>query len=150
MSKFPRQIDVTISTWIRLSKPMKSRRTSHVEFQRQIDWESTKMCPLGCRPPYLGDKIFLNFRCLEWLKQSHFDVSGSLLIFSTLKPFFSVVSFFSFCYSKKMRGAWPSRHPQCRWPWVSIWNAKNMILIELFVVFLNRILSLSFRSKWEW
>ena len=33
-SKFPRRIDVIISTWIRLSKSMKSRRTFHVEFRR--------------------------------------------------------------------------------------------------------------------
>ena len=46
-SKFPHRIDVIISTWIRLSKSMKSRRTFHVEFRRQIDGESTKMCPLG-------------------------------------------------------------------------------------------------------
>ena len=38
-SKFPRQIDVIISTWILLSKSMK--------FRRRIDSESTKMCPLG-------------------------------------------------------------------------------------------------------
>ena len=31
-SKFPRRIDVIISTWIRLSKSMQSRRTFHVEF----------------------------------------------------------------------------------------------------------------------
>ena len=46
-SKFPRRIDVIISTWIRLSKSMKSRLTFHVEFRRRIDGESTKMCPLG-------------------------------------------------------------------------------------------------------
>ena len=46
-SKFARRIDVIISTWIRLSKPMKPRRTFHVEFRRRIDGESTKMCPLG-------------------------------------------------------------------------------------------------------
>ena len=46
-SKFLRRIDVIISTWIRLSKSMKSRRTFHVEFRRQIDRESTNMCPLG-------------------------------------------------------------------------------------------------------
>ena len=46
-SKFPRRIDVIISTWIRLSKSMKSRRTFHVEFRRQIGDESIKMFPLG-------------------------------------------------------------------------------------------------------
>ena len=46
-SKFLRRIDVIISTWIRLSKSMKSRRTFHVEFRRRIDRESTNMCPLG-------------------------------------------------------------------------------------------------------
>ena len=46
-SKFQRRIDVIISTWICLSKLMKSQRTFHVEFRRQIDGESTKMCPLG-------------------------------------------------------------------------------------------------------
>ena len=49
-SKFPRRTDVIISTWIRLSKSMKSRRTFHVEFRRQTDGELTKMHPLGrCR-----------------------------------------------------------------------------------------------------
>ena len=43
----PRRIDVIISTWIRLSKSMKYRRIFHVEFQRGIDGESTKMCPLA-------------------------------------------------------------------------------------------------------
>ena len=47
-SKFPGRIDVIISTWIRLSKSMKSRRTFNVEFRRRIDREWTKMCPLGC------------------------------------------------------------------------------------------------------
>ena len=42
MSKFPRRIDVMISTWIRLSKSMKSRQTFHLEFRRQIDGESKK------------------------------------------------------------------------------------------------------------
>ena len=42
-----RRIDVIISTWILLSKSMKSRRTFHVEFRRRINSESTKMCPLG-------------------------------------------------------------------------------------------------------
>ena len=37
--EFPRRIDVIISTWIRLSKLMKSRRTFHVEFRRWIDGE---------------------------------------------------------------------------------------------------------------
>ena len=46
-SKFPRWIDVIISTWIRLSNSMKSRQTFHVEFRRRINGESTKMCPLG-------------------------------------------------------------------------------------------------------
>ena len=45
--KFPRRIDVIISTWIRLSKSMKSQQTFQVEFRRWIDGESTKMCPLG-------------------------------------------------------------------------------------------------------
>ena len=36
-SKFPLRIDVIISTWICLSKWMKSRQTFHVEFRRQID-----------------------------------------------------------------------------------------------------------------
>ena len=45
--KFPRRIDVIISTWIRLSKSMSFRRTFHVEFGRRIDGESTRMCPLG-------------------------------------------------------------------------------------------------------
>ena len=42
MSKFPCRIDVMISTWIRLSKSMKSRQTFHLEFRRQIDGESKK------------------------------------------------------------------------------------------------------------
>ena len=46
-SKLPRRIDIIISTWILLSKSMKSRRTFHVEFRRRINSESTKMCPLG-------------------------------------------------------------------------------------------------------
>ena len=46
-SKFPRRIDVIISTWIRLLKSMSFRRTFHVEFRRRIDGESTRMCPLG-------------------------------------------------------------------------------------------------------
>ena len=46
-SKFPRRIDVIISTWILLSKSMKSRQTLHVEFQRRIDGELMKMCSLG-------------------------------------------------------------------------------------------------------
>ena len=46
-SKFPRRIDVIISMWIRLSKLMKFWQTFHLEFWRQIDGESTKMCPLG-------------------------------------------------------------------------------------------------------
>ena len=45
-SKFPRRSDVIISTWICLSKLMKSLRTFNVEFRRQIDGESTKMYPL--------------------------------------------------------------------------------------------------------
>ena len=45
-SKFSRRIDVIISTRIRLSKPMQFRRTFHVEFRRQIDDKSMKMCPL--------------------------------------------------------------------------------------------------------
>ena len=45
--KFPRRIDVIISTWIRLSKSNKLRRTFHVKFRHRIDGESTKMCPLG-------------------------------------------------------------------------------------------------------
>ena len=101
---FESRIHVEISTWIRLSKPMKSRRTSHVEFQQQIDEESAKMCALGCRPLYLGDQNFLNFRCLEWLKQSHFDVSGNLLIVSTLKPFFPLFLFFLFATQKNEGG----------------------------------------------
>ena len=40
-SKFPRQIDVIISTNL-----LETWRTSHVEFGRQMDDESTKMCPL--------------------------------------------------------------------------------------------------------
>ena len=46
-SKFVRQIDVMISTWIRLSKSIKSRQHFRVEFRRRIDSELTKMCPLG-------------------------------------------------------------------------------------------------------
>ena len=41
-SKFPRQIDDIITTWIRLSKLMKSRRNFHVEFRHRIDGKSTK------------------------------------------------------------------------------------------------------------
>ena len=36
--KFPRRIVITISTWIHLSKSMKSRRTFHVEFRRCVYW----------------------------------------------------------------------------------------------------------------
>ena len=43
-SKFPRRIDVIISTWIR---SMSFRRTFHVKFRRRIVGESTRMCPLG-------------------------------------------------------------------------------------------------------
>ena len=46
-SKFARRIDVIISTWIRLSKSIKSRQPFPVEFRRRIDNELTKMCPLG-------------------------------------------------------------------------------------------------------
>ena len=46
-SKFPRRIDVIISTWIRLSKSMKFWRTFHVELRRRINGESTRMCSLG-------------------------------------------------------------------------------------------------------
>ena len=46
-SKFPSRIDIIISTWIRLSKSMKPRRTFYVEFWHWINGESTKMCPLG-------------------------------------------------------------------------------------------------------
>ena len=35
-SKYPRRIDVITSTWIRLSKLMKSRRTFHVEVRHRI------------------------------------------------------------------------------------------------------------------
>ena len=45
--KFPRRINVIISTWTCLSKSMKSRRTFHLAFRRRIDRESTKMCPMG-------------------------------------------------------------------------------------------------------
>ena len=45
--KFPRRINVIISKWIHLSKLMKYPRTIEVKFRRQIDGESTKMCPLG-------------------------------------------------------------------------------------------------------
>ena len=45
--KFPRRINVISSTWIRLSKSMKSRRIFHVEVRCRINGESTKMCPLG-------------------------------------------------------------------------------------------------------
>ena len=57
MSKFPRRIDVIISTWIRLSKSMKSRRTFHMELRRQIDGESAKMCLLGL------SNTFVKCRC---------------------------------------------------------------------------------------
>ena len=46
-SKFPCRIDVIISTWICLSKSMKSQQTFYLEFRRRIDGKSTKMCPLG-------------------------------------------------------------------------------------------------------
>ena len=46
-SKFPRRIDVIISTWIRLLKSMRFPRTFHEEFRRRIDGKSTKMCTLG-------------------------------------------------------------------------------------------------------
>ena len=46
-SKFPRRIDVIISTWICLSKSIKSRQKIHVEFRCRIDGEWRKMCPLG-------------------------------------------------------------------------------------------------------
>ena len=66
--KFPPRIDVIISTWIRLSKSMKSRWTFHVEFRRRIDGESTKMCALGNDFYILS--IFakkLHHRWLAWL-----------------------------------------------------------------------------------
>ena len=53
--KFPRRIDVIISTWIRLSKSMKSRRTFNVEFRRPIDrrrcvhWVVIKIVPFYYR-----------------------------------------------------------------------------------------------------
>ena len=48
-SKFPRQIDVIISTWIRLSKSMESRRIFYVEFRSRIDCKLTEIYPLaGC------------------------------------------------------------------------------------------------------
>ena len=55
LAKFESQIYVEISkssrcynsTWIRLSKLMKSERPFYVEFRRRIDGESTKMCPLA-------------------------------------------------------------------------------------------------------
>ena len=47
-SKFPHRINVIVSTWIRISKSMKFRRTFHVEFQHRADGELTKMCSLGC------------------------------------------------------------------------------------------------------
>ena len=46
-SKFSCRIDGIISTLIRLSKSMKSRRTIYVEFRRRIDSKSTKISPLG-------------------------------------------------------------------------------------------------------
>ena len=46
-SKFPRRIDVIISTWIRLSTSMRFQRTFHEEFRRRIYDKSTKMCTLG-------------------------------------------------------------------------------------------------------
>ena len=42
-----RNFHVESMTWILLSKSMKYRRNFHVEFQRQINSESTKMCHLG-------------------------------------------------------------------------------------------------------
>ena len=47
-SKFPRQIDVIISTNL-----LETWRTSHVEFGRQMDDESTKKCPLES---YIGSE----------------------------------------------------------------------------------------------
>ena len=52
-SKFPRQIDVIISTWICLTNLLETWRTSHVEFGRQMDDEYTKMCPLES---YIGSE----------------------------------------------------------------------------------------------
>ena len=49
-SKLLRRHCVIISTWIRLSKSMKSRRTFYVKFRRPIDDKSKKMCPLECYP----------------------------------------------------------------------------------------------------
>ena len=46
-SNFPRRVDVIISTWIRLSKSIKSQWTFHVDFWRPIDGKSTKMYPVG-------------------------------------------------------------------------------------------------------
>ena len=71
-SKFPRWIDVIISTWIRLSNSMKSRQTFHVEFRRRINGESTKMCPLG----FLGNSPIYYFSC-TLLK---------IVVFSSLTP----------------------------------------------------------------
>ena len=45
-SKFHRRIDVIISTWIRISKLMISRKTFYAECRHWIDGESTKMCLL--------------------------------------------------------------------------------------------------------
>ena len=36
--EIPTRIVITISTWIHLSKSMKSRRTFHVEFRRCVYW----------------------------------------------------------------------------------------------------------------
>ena len=72
-SKFPRWIDVIISTWIiRLSNSMKSRQTFNVEFRRRINDESTKMCPLG----FLGNSPIYYFSC-TLLK---------IVVFSSLTP----------------------------------------------------------------
>ena len=47
MTKFPRRIDVMISTWICLPKSMKFRQNFHLEIRRRIDGESKKIHPFG-------------------------------------------------------------------------------------------------------
>ena len=63
-AKFPHRINVTVSAWIRLSKLMWFPRTFHVELQRRIDGESTRMRPLGSdyrsgRPEVFCKKVVL-------------------------------------------------------------------------------------------